>query len=576
MAQLRNLQLFRNQSIFEHVSHEAAIAGFKQSSAWASMQDGEILLYSYTITGEPNKPIHSLIGVVRNNTLDIITNEGTLKEAINALDSKVSTWTYDAEGNRVANTNSVNVEIIQTDGKLKSVEVDYSNLTNVLTGLNFNHTAKNTDNTTFTIFAPKQKAGQVSEVEDGSITFDSALTGTNKAATTNYVNTAIADLDVPQVTVAEANDGIVTIYNINEVDGKIGQFTPAAVTLAKVATTGAAEDVTIADAGNLYEAENVESALAEVMSKVNAVDAAAISVEGSNAIKVEAGEGENATVKTVSLKIADGDLVLSQDTNGLKTTLTVDTKKYPTDPDAEGYVADKAGKTYIQIKGIGGKLIDETDAAAFVKDGFLASVTKDATTNELVFTWNTDAEAGKENQVTRIAISDLCDVYTADETYLHLNGYKFKHKETLTAEQTTNATGEVTVDTIETAEGTVTQIADATVELSIPKLTINKAGHITNVENQSLKLNLPVTTVTAGTGIVVNPSVKTDGNDTTYAVSLAEAKATVTNLGDDYAVALTANDAQHTRISDITVDDYGRVTAYTVTTVQENFDMGWY
>lgn len=51
------------------------------------------------------------------------------------------------------------------------------------------------------------------------------------------------------------------------------------------------------------------------------------------------------------------------------------------------------------------------DAAEFVKDGFLSKVDKDTKTNELIFTWNTDAGVTE----TRIDIDELVEVYTSGE-----------------------------------------------------------------------------------------------------------------------------------------------------------------
>ena len=223
-----------------------------------------------------------------------------------------------------------------------------------------------------------------------------------------------------------------------------GVFTPTYKSLI-------AADVAIADIAGLFTAENVEAALAEVMTKVNTLDAAQLS----------AGTGISITDKKINANF------------------TVDTKKYTAQEDAV-----KAGKTYIRIMD-GNTLISETDAAAFVKDGFLQSVTKDTNTNELIFTWNTDAEAGEENQVTKIAIKDLCDVYTVGEGLVASgDGYTFSHQagaEGLTA-NTVFGSGSATANKI---------------TVKVPSVTVDKFGHVSALTETEVSLEIPESVASA-------------------------------------------------------------------------------
>lgn len=74
------------------------------------------------------------------------------------------------------------------------------------------------------------------------------------------------DLDVAEFALASISEGIVTIKGIKETDGSIavGTDTTKDISLAKIASTGAAADVSIADAGGLIAAETVEGALQEL------------------------------------------------------------------------------------------------------------------------------------------------------------------------------------------------------------------------------------------------------------------------------------------------------------------------
>lgn len=79
--------------------------------------------------------------------------------------------------------------------------------------------------------------------------------------------------------IASVTDGVVTIKGgLVETDGIVdnapttGTGAKADVVLAKLATTGAAEDVSIADAGSLITATNIEDALQEIATKLTWVE----------------------------------------------------------------------------------------------------------------------------------------------------------------------------------------------------------------------------------------------------------------------------------------------------------------
>ena len=63
----------------------------------------------------------------------------------------------------------------------------------------------------------------------------------------------------------------------------------------------------------------------------------------------------------------------------------------------------------IQLKGIEGALVSEIDAADFIKDGMIDSVSYNSDSKTITFTWNTSA--GKD--ATTVDISHLVDTYTA-------------------------------------------------------------------------------------------------------------------------------------------------------------------
>lgn len=96
-------------------------------------------------------------------------------------------------------------------------------------------------------------------------------TGTGTLATTGDITTAISSLDrtlvkTTQVTAATTTNGVKLVFNgAKQIDGLIesGDGTDN-VQFSRVATTGSAEDVTITDTGDNFDATTVEAALAEL------------------------------------------------------------------------------------------------------------------------------------------------------------------------------------------------------------------------------------------------------------------------------------------------------------------------
>ena len=161
-----------------------------------------------------------------------------------------------------------------------------------------------------------------------------------------YTNDEIAKLDVPD---SPVDNNFVT--SVSETDGKIE------VTRAAVASPTKTVSVTKADGGGVNFDVNIDgkTIVKNAESGVLSVASAALTqYVGENAVTVSTADTSNN--KTVSLKINSGDNVLSQDTNGLSTTLSI---------------AYDSSTRKLQLKGKGGNLISDIDATAFVKDGML-------------------------------------------------------------------------------------------------------------------------------------------------------------------------------------------------------------
>lgn len=156
----------------------------------------------------------------------------------------------------------------------------------------------------------------------------------------------IADLDVDDSPVANK-----FVTSVSETDGKVK------VTRASVASTGNTLLVTNTSDNGVNFDVNIDgkTIVKDAGSGVLSVASAALTqYVGENAVTVSSANTSNN--KTVSLKINSGDNVLSQDTNGLSTTLSI---------------AYDSSTRRLQLKGKGGNLINDIDATAFVKDGML-------------------------------------------------------------------------------------------------------------------------------------------------------------------------------------------------------------
>ena len=78
------------------------------------------------------------------------------------------------------------------------------------------------------------------------------------------IKDAVEGLDVSEFDLASVSNNVVTIKGIKEVDGKIAVGDGNGISLEEVAYTGAAADVSIADAAGKITATDVEGALAEL------------------------------------------------------------------------------------------------------------------------------------------------------------------------------------------------------------------------------------------------------------------------------------------------------------------------
>lgn len=315
--------------------------------------------------------------------------------------------------------------------------------------------------------------------------------------------------------------------------------------LAPTYSTVAAANVTIADAGSKFTAENVEGALAELAGSIDAIDPIVTTVAAGTGISVT----PSATLDAEGQPTNDVTYTVAAD-------FTVDTKKYTAEESAE-----KAGKTYIRIMD-GETVISETDAAAFVKDGFLQSVTEDKTNNTIKFTWNTDAGV----QETTISIKDLCDVYTVGEGLVASeDGYTFSHQ--------TGATGLDTTKSFGSGSDT-----DNKITVKVPSVTVDKFGHVSALTETEVSLEIPESVASAVQKVTGDDYVTATKNGTEVTLAtvtgdvaagedkLATAQSVKTYVDgkiDDLDAEVTSADGTNVQVKVAEVD--GKITAVNVT-----------
>ena len=232
----------------------------------------------------------------------------------------------------------------------------------VQTLVGFVYGGDGTNSKSITIFDNEgSKSDTNTEINNLRKEIETQIQNTLTSANT-YTDKEIAKLDVPD---SPVDNNFVT--SVSESDGKI------TVQRAAMASPTKTVSVTKADGGGVNLDVNIDgkTIVKNTDGKISVASAALTQYVGENAVTVSSADTSNN--KTVSLKINSGDKVLSQDTNGLSTTLSI---------------AYDSSTRKLQLKGKGGNLISDIDATAFVKDGMLndtAVFTASATTQSITF-----------------------------------------------------------------------------------------------------------------------------------------------------------------------------------------------
>lgn len=218
------------------------------------------------------------------------------------------------------------------------------------------------------------------------------------------------DVSTNKDAIATINEKISTINGAADVTGSVDNKIEAAKTeltgkIDAVKITGD-KSVTIGADGRTVsvnikaDADNALKLDAEGGLYVTAPKTKEIKGETGNAVSVVTGEDETTTIK---LGIAEGEKVLAQTADGLKSNIKI------------AYADQK-----VKLLGAGDAVISEFDAADFIKDGMLEDVNLMVATAEKPVNEKTSGtfvefkfNAAESNKVIYLDVTSLIDVYTA-------------------------------------------------------------------------------------------------------------------------------------------------------------------
>lgn len=297
------LKLLRNQTLY--ATHEAALTAIKQKAN--DLGDGELWVATYGTS--PNAK--SILALKRTDGLTVFDNDAssaTITAAINALDATVGSTT-------VENGKHVAVQVVEENGVLTSLTINEKDIASAaLLGT----TSDTSSNQTAFGYIAKEVADRTAAIE--------ALDKTDTPEAKKFV-TSVSEID-----------GIISVSR--------GEVTSADKTVKVTGSDdGSSIDLAVNVDGTTIVKDNTNGTLSVASSALTQyVGDKAINVSGVNA----------SNQKTISLVIPNTEKVLSQDADGLKTTIALKSVT-PTDENVreeyelQGVNGQKLGTDTIKI-----------------------------------------------------------------------------------------------------------------------------------------------------------------------------------------------------------------------------------
>lgn len=378
------------KSLFQYYKRRATLDAAKNSmpkGAIAFLEgEGNGVLYFKASNTEFKIP-----GLVNNLASDSSTNALTaaqgkaLNDAISALNSTVEQLKTSTGTNAAA-------KIAKLEKSVSSIIAIQQTL--VLTAA---------DGTPLTV-----TPGQLSTAPDGTVTADSNATislnikagGALKVDSSKNLYVDNAAISIAQSQVNGLSD------KITEIDGNIGK-----------ADTSISDIYTKLD--TKWNKTDTSVFTLDEKNKLGSISAGA-QVNVIESIKASDPNGGNKLTASISGKVADITSLIDARVKGEQAVKGVKSDDKILSLDASGMLSAAVSLVYedrnIILKDKDGNAISTVSAAPFVKDGMLQSVTYDASTKKIKFTWNTDSSIAP----VEISLNEFIDTYVADEKTITL------------------------------------------------------------------------------------------------------------------------------------------------------------
>ena len=327
------LKLLRNQTLY--ATHEAALTAIDQMAD--NLHDGELWVATYGTS--PNAK--SILALKRTDGLTVFDNDAssaTITAAINALDATVGSTT-------VENGKHVAVQVVEENGVLTSLTINEKDIASAAL-LGTKNDSK--ENETAFGYIAKEVADRTAAIQ------------------------ALDKPDTPEakkfVTSVSETDGIISVSR--------GEVTSADKTVKVTGSDdGSSIDLAVNVDGTTIVKDNTNGTLSVASSALTQyVGDKAINVSGVNA----------SNQKTISLVIPNTEKVLSQDADGLKTTIVLKSVT-PTDANV---------REEYELQGVNGQKLG-TDTIKIYKDQTL----KDASFANQILTLTYILDNGTEKAV---------------------------------------------------------------------------------------------------------------------------------------------------------------------------------
>ena len=216
--------------------------------------------------------------------------------------------------------------------------------------------------------------------------------------------------------------------------------------------------------------------------KLNGISAGA-QVNVIESIKASDTNGGGELTASITGKVADITSLIDARVKGEQAVKGVKSGDKILSLDASGMLSAAVSLVYedrnIILKDKAGHAISTVSAAPFIKDGMLESVTYDASTKKIKFTWNTDSSIAP----VEISLNEFIDTYVADEKTI-----------TLDKKPGANPTFKVKDGVFVKKTDYDTKVAD--IDSSISKINASVSNHSTEISSLKTTVGEHTTSIT--------------------------------------------------------------------------------